>query len=179
MKKLLLITILIPLLFSSCKTVLSDSTSAKLVPSVDIEKYAGLWYQVGRYPHFFQSDDCGESTAEYSLMDDGRIGVLNRCWKESYGGEYSSEVHAVGTPVDENGNWLSVVFFGLFAADYLIIELDSENYEWAAVSTPEENTLWILSREPALPAEIYDDIITSLVAKGFDSSKIIKTSKQR
>ncbi|MBI9106893.1 MAG: lipocalin family protein [Spirochaetales bacterium] len=151
----------------------------KLVSKVDLQKYTGLWYQVGRYPHFFQSDDCSESTAEYSFTEDGKIEVLNRCWKDFYSGEYTSEVRALGTPVDENGNWLRVLFYGIFPADYLIIELDSENYQWAAVTSPNENTLWILSREASLPEEVYSSIISSLEKKGFDSTKIIKTSRQR
>ena len=56
-----------------------------LVKNVDVERYSGLWYQVGRYPHWFQTDDCAESTAEYTIREDGRIDVLNRCWKDNYG----------------------------------------------------------------------------------------------
>jgi len=178
MKKLFIIISAI-ILLSSCSTILTDSVSAKLVPDVDIKRYAGLWYQVGRYPHFFQSDDCSESTAEYTLLENGKIEVLNRCWTDYYGGEYSSEVRAAGTPVNEQGNWLKVVFYGLFPADYLIVELDYENYSWAAVTTPSEETLWILSRETFLPEEVYSAIVSSLESKGFDRTKIIKTSGQR
>jgi len=44
---------------------------------------------------------------------------------------------------------LRVRFFGVFPASYLIIELDRENYQWAAVTVPKKNLLWILSRTPS------------------------------
>jgi apolipoprotein D and lipocalin family protein len=164
---------------TGCATSLSREAETLLVPEVDLERYAGLWYQVGRYPNSFQTGDCGDSTAEYSLREDGTISVLNRCWTDEYGGEYSQQVRAVGKPMDESGSWLRVVFFKLFPASYLIIELDGDNYQWAAVSTPAKRTLWILSRTPALPPETYEAIVASLAAKGFDPEKITRTSRQK
>ena len=167
------------ILMAGCATTIPDSAEALLVPEVDLERYAGLWYQVGRYPNFFQTGDCAESTAEYTLLPDGRISVLNRCWVDSYGGTYSQQVRAVGTPMNENGSWLRVLFYNLFPASYLIIELDADAYQWAAVSTPARRTLWILSRSPALPPETFEDITAALAAKGFDPESIRKTSRQQ
>jgi apolipoprotein D and lipocalin family protein len=59
----------------------------------------------------------------------------------------------------------------LFPGDYWIIEL-GENYEYAVVSDPNRATLWILSRTPQLDAAVYDAIIASLDAKGFDTTKL-------
>ncbi|MFO7730831.1 MAG: lipocalin family protein [Spirochaetia bacterium] len=159
-------------------TSLNSDVEALLVEKVDVERYSGLWYQVARYPHSFQRGECTESTAEYTIRDDGKIEVLNHCWKDYYGGESSTNVRAIATPVDPSGNRLKVVFFRLFPAQYLIIELDEDDYQWAAVTGPSLDTLWVLSREPSLPGEIYESIIDSLVEKGFNRNKIIKTSRQ-
>lgn len=166
-------------LFTGCSTPLPEETASLLVPSVDLQRYAGLWYQVARYPHTFQRRECGDSTAEYTLRKDGKISVLNVCWKDEYGGEINQRVRAVAKPVSETGNMLQVTFFFVFPASYLIIELDSEHYQWAAVTTPKKDTLWILSRTPSLDEDVYQQIINSLIAKGFDESKIIKTSRQK
>jgi len=166
------------LLFPSCATSLSVKDSQMLVDSVDLQRYAGLWYQVGRYPNSFQKGTCAVSTAEYTLDAKGRVQVLNRCWSDYYGGSYSQQVRAVGRPADETNSRLLVTFFGLFTANYLIIELDQENYQWAAVSTSNQGNLWILSREPALDEKIYQQILNSLAGKGFDPKLIIRTSLQ-
>ncbi len=52
------------------------------MPSVDLSRYAGLWYEFARLPNKFEdtkSKTCSFVTAEYTLRKDGRVGVLNRC----------------------------------------------------------------------------------------------------
>lgn len=147
------------------------------VDSVDLERYAGLWYQVARYPHVFQRRECRVSTARYTLRDDGRVEVRNDCWEDEAYGTSRQSVRAVARPVDDSNSWLKVRFFRLFNADYLIIELDPA-YRWAVVTTPDRDTLWILAREPALPEDVFASIVDRLVERGFDREKIIRTSLQ-
>jgi lipocalin len=48
-----------------------------VVPSVDLKKYAGTWYEIARKPFSFESKlKC--ITATYSLRENGRIDVLNK-----------------------------------------------------------------------------------------------------
>ncbi len=47
------------------------------VESVDLESYAGLWYEYARYDTPFD-EDAEEVTAEYTLNDDGTVKVVNR-----------------------------------------------------------------------------------------------------
>ena len=48
------------------------------VTNVDLQRYLGLWYELGRYDVGFERD-CEGVTAEYTLRDDGVIQVLNTC----------------------------------------------------------------------------------------------------
>lgn len=148
------------------------------VEKVDLEKYAGLWFQIARYPHFFQRGECALSTARYTLLEKGKILVENHCWKDEVGGEINQKVKAKAWPADKSGSKLKVRFYGLFISDYYIIELDASDYRWAVVTTPEMNSLWILSREPALDESTFQMLLERLDRKGFDISKIIRTSKQ-
>lgn len=145
------------------------------VPYVDLERYAGLWYQVARYPNSFQRKECRLSTARYTLREDGRVEVRNDCWEDQVGGERNQTVGALARPVDESNSWLRVRFFRVFGADYLIIDLDA-NYRWAVVTTPNRKLLWILAREPALDESTYQDILTRLDAQGFSTGEILRTS---
>ncbi|MFW5744645.1 MAG: lipocalin family protein [bacterium] len=160
-----------------CASTGRSEDAPQTVPFVDLERYAGLWYQVARYPHSFQRRECAVSTARYTLLDDGRVEVRNNCWADEAGGTSRQSVRAFARPVDDSNSWLKVRFFRLFNADYLIIELDPD-YRWAVVTSPDRNTLWILAREPALPEQTYESVVDLLVSRGFDREKIIRTSGQ-
>jgi apolipoprotein D and lipocalin family protein len=51
------------------------------VAQVDLNRYLGLWYEIGRYPNSFQKG-CLGSTALYTARPDGEIDVLNSCRDE-------------------------------------------------------------------------------------------------
>lgn len=144
-----------------------------VVPSVDVQRYAGKWYEIASYPTPFQRG-CTGTTAEYSLRDDGRVRVVNRCFQGSLEGpEQSIEGSARIVDAETNAK-LKVSFFGPFEGDYWIIELD-EDYQWAVVSEPSRSTLWILSRTPTLNDETYDMILGRLIDRGYDVTRLNRT----
>ena len=53
------------------------------VPSLDVERYMGTWYEIAKYPNRFQKDCVADTRADYALMDDGRVQVMNRCRQEN------------------------------------------------------------------------------------------------
>lgn len=44
--------------------------------SVDLARYAGRWYEIARFPNSFE-EGCAGVTADYTLKDDGTVGVVN------------------------------------------------------------------------------------------------------
>lgn len=57
----------------------SADRSLEAIPSLDVPRYMGTWYEIARYPNSFQRKCVSASTADYSLMADGRVRVVNRC----------------------------------------------------------------------------------------------------
>ncbi|HEY6948329.1 MAG TPA: lipocalin family protein, partial [Gemmatimonadales bacterium] len=57
----------------------SVSTSVRSVPAVDLERYAGLWHEVARFPNAFQERCSTETTAWYELLPGGELRVVNSC----------------------------------------------------------------------------------------------------
>lgn len=111
---------------------------------VDIQAYAGLWYEIGRYDNRFERD-CEAVTAEYRLRDDGKISVTNRC---HVGGVAGRERVARGTAkvVPDSANAkLKVSFFGPFYGNYWVLDHASD-YSWSIVGEPSGKYLWLLSR---------------------------------
>ena len=67
---------------------------------------------------------------------------------------------------------LEVSFFGFFFGDYVIFELDKENYQYAFV-TGSLNTLWFLSRTPTVDDSLKERFLSLARDYGYDTSKII------
>ncbi|PRQ02420.1 Outer membrane lipoprotein Blc precursor [Enhygromyxa salina] len=143
------------------------------VDYVDLERYAGTWYEIANFPQRFQRG-CTATTATYELRADGQVKVINRCRKDSLDGR---EVTAKGRArvVDPSTNAkLEVSFFRPFWGDYWIIDLGPD-YEYAVVGHPKREYLWILAREPTMEPEVYEGIVERLAAQGYDTARIVRT----
>ena len=60
-------------------TVMAAPAPLRVVPTVDLARYAGTWYEIARLPNRFQTKCAGEVVAAYARRPDGRITVTNRC----------------------------------------------------------------------------------------------------
>jgi apolipoprotein D and lipocalin family protein len=159
-----LITFLSIMLFNSCKNQDLDTVS-----SVDLEKYAGKWFDIASFPQRFQKG-CENTTATYTLTDKGYVIVENRCKKQ----EEITYIKGKAFVQKNSGNAkLKVQFFWPFRGKYWIIELD-KNYQYAVVGHPNRKYLWILSREPKMNNVLYEELLKKIESKGFDINKIEK-----
>jgi len=153
-------------------TMCLQAAPPRVVERVDLKRYIGTWYEIARYPNFFQKGCAGGTTATYELRPDGKITVINRC-REKDGG--ASEARGKAWVADHATNAkLKVQFFWPFRGAYWVIELDPD-YRWAVVGHPDRKYLWILSRTPELEPAVYDDILRRIAAQGYDLKPIIKT----
>ncbi len=166
---------LISLLFlvitsSHCTMKQEDKPLRTTVAQVDLELYAGKWFEIARYPHSFEKGLVGV-TATYSLKPNGRIEVLNQGFKGSLNGKRSKAKAWAKVPNPLEPGKLKVYFFWPFGADYYILDLD-ENYQWALVGSSSMNYLWILSRTPQMPNEVYNQILKKVMELGYDIEKL-------
>ena len=85
----------------------------------------------------------------------------------SQDGELNEAVgRAFITDKDSNAK-LQGQFFWPFKGDYWIIELDSD-YQYAVVSEPDRQYLWILSRTPYMDSKTLLLLKEKIKEKGFD-----------
>jgi apolipoprotein D and lipocalin family protein len=171
-------TLLATLCLGLCALTASAQTPAPLntVPSVDVPRYMGTWYEIAKYPNWFQKKCASSTSATYSLQADGQVQVLNRCktangeWSEALG--QARQLGRANSPrlqVRFAPAWLS--FLPMVWGNYWIIDLDPQ-YQWVVVSEPSREYLWILSRTPELPAATYQGLLDKLAANGFDLQRI-------
>ena len=121
MKRVIMIVAMGFVMFG-CAATAKDKPPLTVVDSVDLERYLGKWYEIASYPAWFQKG-CTGSTAEYSLLPDGKIEVINHCRKDSLdGAEDSAEGKAWVVDPETNAK-LKVQFFWPFRGDYWILEV--------------------------------------------------------
>jgi apolipoprotein D and lipocalin family protein len=142
----------------------------QVVGGLDVEQYMGLWYAIASIPTTFERQCVEGTTAEYVLLENGKIEVTNTCYDAD--GNPDLAVGRAWTPNAEEPTKLKVSFvrflgFWLFPGAYWIIDLDSE-YRYAVVGHPSYRYGWILSRTPALPQETMAGIVERLEAQGYD-----------
>lgn len=147
------------------------------VDSVDLKRYTGLWHEIARIPNRFQNKCARHTTAEYTLMENGRIRVINRCITAD--GD-TTAARGVAKVVDSESrarlkvSFVNLLGLRLFWGDYWIIALD-DAYRWAVVGHPERKYGWILSRTPQLGEDVLEKIYAKLKEKGYESDRFVKS----
>jgi apolipoprotein D and lipocalin family protein len=165
MKKFAFFTFFSALLFVS----ISAAAQAKpvAVASVDLQKYAGTWYEIARLPNKYQKKCVGNTTAVYSRKSDGDLGVVNQCiGSDGLTQSYKSDAKVMDktTNAKLKGGW----------GDYWIIDLDPK-YQYAAVSDSKGETLWILGRTAKMSDTVYQGILRRIETMGFNPGRLNKT----
>jgi apolipoprotein D and lipocalin family protein len=155
---------------------MSQHTSITPVPSLDLNRYLGRWYEICRLPLKWEDAGATDITANYSLQDDGNVRVDNRCFNDE--GQPSRSI-GEAVPIDETNARLKVSFLPEFLrwvpftdGDYWVLKLDPD-YQVALVGTPDHRNLWVLSRTPSLPQDILDQYLAEARRQGFDLSALI------
>jgi apolipoprotein D and lipocalin family protein len=148
------------------------------VGSVDIQRYAGTWYEIARYENRFQDGSgrrCEATTATYTPSPDGTVAVVNRCRDDGANG-LPRVAEGWARPANAENSKLRVTFFWPFFGDYWVIGLDPD-YRWAVVGSPGRDYLWILSRTPVLEQPDYGRALDAARSQGFDVMRLRVTDQ--
>jgi apolipoprotein D and lipocalin family protein len=172
--KLLIFFISVTAFFVSDTYPVRAEMTLSVVQQVELNRYIGKWFEIASYPAWFQKG-CTGSTAEYSLLPDGKMEVLNRCRKGSLDGPLKTSKGKAEVVDTVTNAKLKVWFFWPFKGNYWIIDLDPD-YLWAVVGEPSRKYLWILGRTPIMEESVYQGILERLSTKGYDPGKLRKTS---
>lgn len=142
------------------------------VKNVDLTRYLGKWYELYRMPFKYEKD-LMNVTATYSFNADSTIKVYNEGYVGGPNGKHKTAIGKAKVPNISEPGRLRVSFFGPFYSDYLIVELDDINYQWALVISKNKKLCWILCRKPGINIEIKDRLIEKAKTLGVDITKLI------
>lgn len=170
MKKLLLLLCSFGLY--GCAAGAESTIDNSTVDSLDVARYMGRWYEIARYETSFEKG-MTNVTATYTLKPDGKISVLNEGIKD---GKLKQAEGKGRQPNPSDPGKLEVSFFLWFYADYYIMELDPE-YRYVVIGSSSDKYLWIMSRTPTMPEDTYNELVSRLQKRGYDTSLLLKVKQ--
>lgn len=157
---------------------MSASNEVHSVPTLDLNKYLGQWFEIGRLPLKWEDARASSVTAHYALQDDGNVEVDNRCFDNE--GKPSQSIGRAA-PVSGEPGQLTVSFLPKFIrwipfteGDYWVLKVDP-NYSVALVGSPNQENLWLLAREWKISDDLVRTYLDEARAQGFDLSEWITT----
>jgi lipocalin/mannose-6-phosphate isomerase-like protein (cupin superfamily) len=143
----------------------------------DWSRYLGKWYEQARFPSWFEPATTTDSTAEYQLLEDGSIRVINRGF-DLFGnlivaeGKARIQPTALGT--------LNVSFFPPFSSKYVVIDHNGNDYDMSVVATPSRQYLWLLTRNPVLTPYQWSRFLAVAQRAGYnDLTKLQRTPTRK
>ena len=165
--------------FSLAVNVTVAKVNPDTVPSLDVPKFLGLWYQMYADEIVIKTTekDTFCATAAYGDNGDGTLSVHNYATlKSPTGSVYIIDGYAYQTDAVNHPGQLKVVFESDDAAPvpapYWILELGPINknnyYDWAIVSDSFGSSLFVLARDPDTFKSQYDtEVVKKCTELGF------------
>lgn len=137
------------------------------VDSVDVERYAGTWYEIASIKQFF-SVGLVNTTAEYTVQDDGSIRVVNSGRYLAANGPVS-RIEGKAIALDPSNARLNVSFAGDPSTEgkgnYWIVDLDPD-YQWAIVTDFTGLSGFLLTRSRTVSDDFYQELLNRASVKG-------------
>ena len=152
----------------------------QVVEALDVERYMGKWYAIASIPTSFERQCVQGTTAEYTLLENGQVEVVNTCYDADGKVDVARGRAWIPDPKEPTKlkvSFVNILWFWLFAAPYWVIDL-APDYSYAVVGHPSRQYGWILSRTPTLPDDVFSGIVTRLEEQGcrFEDFRIIDQS---
>jgi apolipoprotein D and lipocalin family protein len=141
------------------------------VYAVDLQRYAGAWYEIALLPNRFQKQCVADTQARYRL-DGERVEVINRCRLAS-GDVDRTAGHAKVVEGSANAK-LRVTFFWPFYGNYWVLDLDRD-YNHVLIGEPGRKYAWILSRTPQMDEAVLQKLLDRAAELGFDRAAFQRT----
>ena len=140
-------------------------------PSVDLPRFMGTWYVIANVPYFFENGKVA-TRDEYRLRPDGRIDN-DFVFKKRFG-EEDRRWRGVSSVVPGSGGarW-KVQFIWPFSTELVVVHVD-DDYQGAALTTPDRKLAWIFGREATMDPARYAALLGKLAAQGVDEAAIQK-----
>ena len=140
------------------------------VASVDMPRFMGDWYVIAQIPTYIERK-AYDSVESYRLDADGTIRTTFR-YRNGSADAPMKTMEPVGrvVPGTNNAVW-EMQFVWPIQAEYVIVDL-APDYSRTIVGRSKRNYVWLMSRQPSLPAPELAAAIEKIRALGYDTAKL-------
>lgn len=160
-----------------CTPTVAQAADLQPIPSLDVDRYLGTWYQLAAVPQPFNLECARDTRATYSLIDPTNVRVDNRCTTWS-----GSENRIIGNARVNDPTTkaqLHVSFGGVpfqsapdGPTNYIVTYI-ADDYSWAFVGDPVRLSGFLLSRTPAVSSAQWREIRTLVESRGYNACLVL------
>lgn len=134
---------------------------------LDPVKYQGVWYEIARYPNWFEND-CVSAKAIYQWTGK-QMNVRNVCTMTNGA---TRDISGIATIPNSQYPWQLLVDFHMgFPGQYWVLWTDYD--KWALVGDGMGTSFWILSRTPQISYPDYQLLTAYAQQLGYNGDLII------
>ena len=161
--------LLVLVLLTGCATSRPPLPKAR---DVSLPRFMGTWYVMG-YTPIVVDHGAYNAVEHYAIGEPGRILTTYQFRKGSADGKLKTY-----TPTgfihdtESNVEW-RMQFVWPFKAEYIVV-YRSNDYQQTIIAHPNRKYAWIMARSPIIDESVYEDLISKLVAAGFDRDDILR-----
>ena len=148
----------------------------KPVDHFELSRYLGTWYEIARLDHRFERG-LTRVQAQYALNADGSVQVINRGY-DPVRQRWQQATGVAKFMGSSDTGLLKVSFFRPFYGTYAVFALDHEQYQYAVISGPSHDYLWILARTPTRTDSLKQQLVEKAQAAGFDTQQLIFVAQE-
>ncbi|RAP34505.1 hypothetical protein DID80_07235 [Candidatus Marinamargulisbacteria bacterium SCGC AAA071-K20] len=152
----------------------SQASPPLTVPTFNISGYEGEWFELARFDNKFQEDCQKNAKANYRLLENGYIEVINSCVEKNgtlkvvkgLARKQNSE-----SPSKYEASFFTVLGWRPVWGDYWILDIDKD-YTVAVVGDRNRKFAWIISRNIEITATQKKRAISILNKNGYDTQRL-------
>ncbi|QDQ94796.1 lipocalin family protein [Rhodococcus sp. WB9] len=147
------------------------------VPSLDVQRYLGTWYQLAAVPQPFNLDCARDTRATYGLVDPSNVSVANSCTTWAGGTNGINGNARVTDPVTNAQLHVSFPDVPFQSSpdgptNYVVTYI-ADDYSWALVGDPARASGFVLSRNPAVDDAGWKQIRQVVESRGYNSCLLL------
>ena len=169
MKKAISISILLIMslfIFQSCR----PGPPIRMAEKVNLNSFMGDWYVIANIPTFIEKG-AHNAIESYQMSEPDVIDTTFTFNKDSFNGpkkQYKPTGFVADNP--SNAEW-KMQFLWPFKSEYIIVYVDPA-YQYTIIGRTKRDYLWIMARNPQIPAQQLEQLIQIAVDEGYPKDQI-------
>ena len=143
-----------------------------LVPTVDLPRFMGDWYEIGFIPIYLVRN-AHNGVESYSLNDDGSIATVYRYRDGAFDGPLKTNQPKGFVVPDTNNALWGMQFLWPFKGEYRIVHVEPD-YSVTIIGRNARDYVWLMARKPEMSDTDFARYRAMIGRMGYDLSKFVR-----